>query len=349
LALLSKYSAVLVAISLALLVIVPAIFRRSGIEPPSWRLRHLALIFLAALLTVNAGYLFHGSFLPLAGNAFRSSLFQKLAGFGIFRHIPLPLPHAYVMGMDWQHSVIENGFLSYLLGEKAQRGWFQFYLVAFFLKTPTAFILLLCLTARKGRDRLQWIIWVPAILFPLYFSVFRLSRGIRYILPIYPLLCVWIGQLGAPARDKPASSILKLAVLSLLAWHAASSILVAPHYVAYFNEIGGGPKNGINLLFESDFDWGQEMKGLSAYLRDKKIDRIKLAYFSTADPAHYGIKFEPLPCEVPAKRAVGLIAASATVLQVWGCYDWLRDYKPVDTVGYTIFIYAIPSRKTEQQ
>ena len=131
----------------------------------------------------------------------------------------------------------------------------------------------------------------------------------------------------------------------LLVWYATGSILITPHSLAYFNEIGGGPNNGVNLLFESDFDWGQELKGLKTYLDDRKIDRIKFAYFSTADPAHYGIRYEPLPCERPGKQEAGLIAVSATALQAWGCYDWLKKYEPVDKVGYTIFIYDIPSAK----
>jgi hypothetical protein len=348
LTLLSKYSAILVAIALALLTVLPAVIRRFGKESlsSSWRLRHLVLIFLAALLVMNAGYLFHGSFLPLEGNAFHSGLFQKLESVRILRNIPLPIPHAYVMGMDWQYSVIEDGFVSYLLGKRSQKGWFYFYLVAFCLKTPAAFILLLLLTAWKGHDRLQWTILAPAIVFPFYFSAIRLSRGIRYLLPIYPLLCVWIGQLGTSVKIRQTRSAMKLAILLLMVWYAASSIRISPHYLAYFNEIGGGPTNGINLLFESDFDWGQEMKGLSAYLRENKLDRIKLACFSTANPAHYGIKYEPLPCETPQKPETGLIAASATVLQVWGCYDWLKNYSPVDTIGYTIFIYDIPSPVT---
>jgi hypothetical protein len=214
--------------------------------------------------------------------------------------------------------------------------------VAFFLKTPAVFLLLIVFTAFKGRDRLQWFLLVPVLLFPLYFSIFKLSRGIRYILPIYPLLCVWIGQLASRVKCRAPRPALRWSILFLLIWYAGASLWISPHYVAYINEIGGGPDNGINLLSESDFDWGQEMKGLRSYLDEKKIDRIKLAYFSTADPAHYGIKYESLPCETPPKPESGFIAASATVLQVWGCYDWLKSYQPVDKVGYTIFIYEIP-------
>jgi len=346
LALLSKYSAVLIVLALVVVVILPRLFQKMKIGRAAhcWRWGHLALILAAALLVVNAGYFFRGSLTPFGAVAYRSSLFKNLAKIPTMDKIPLPVPAAYASGMDLQHTVVERGFASFLLGQKADKGWLHFYLVAFFLKTPVAFILLLFMVAAKGHERFHWIILVPVILVVLYFSIFRLSRGIRYLLPIYPLLCVWTGQLVFWLKSRSATRALRSGILLLLVWYAASCIRIAPHYLAYFNEIAGGPDNGINLLFESDFDWGQELKGLSDYLRENKVDRVKLGVFTTADPAHYGIKYDPLPCVTPAKQETGLIAVSATALQVWGCHDWLKVHKPVAKVGYTIFIYDIPPR-----
>jgi len=344
LSLLSKYSAVLVAAAISIIVLaLPAIRRFRPKTDSRWRLRNLVLILATAVLVVNAGYLFQGTFVQLKEINFRSSLFHSFGRISIIRDMPLPIPQPFVLGLDLQQSVIEDGFVGYMLGEKAQRGWFHYYIVAFFVKSPVPFLLFIMLVVWMGRDRLQWIILVPLLIFLLYFGAVRLSRGVRYILPVYPLLCVWISQIAPQWREWPFARELRWGVLFLLAWYAAGTIRVAPYYLAYFNEIAGGPNNGINLLYESDFDWGQELKGLSAYLKNKNIDRVKLACFSTADPAHYGIRFEPLPCEIPGKRETGVIAASATVLQTWGCYDWLKGYKPVDKVGYTIFIYNIPS------
>ena len=85
-------------------------------------------------------FVIDNSFRPLDGNTFRSGLFKEIARVPAIRNIPIPLPHAYVMGMDMQHSVIENGFIAYLLGKKAERGWVHFYLAAFLLKTPGVFL-----------------------------------------------------------------------------------------------------------------------------------------------------------------------------------------------------------------
>jgi 4-amino-4-deoxy-L-arabinose transferase-like glycosyltransferase len=344
LALLSKYSAILLVIAFAALILLPPVLRQFGAAevPHRWRLRHLALMLAAAVCIVNAGYLFRETLLPLQGNVFRSHLFQFMERTGCIRAIPIPIPLPYLRGMDLQHSVVESGFISYMLGEKALRGWFSYYIIAFLLKTPVPFILLLLLTAWKGRNRLHWIILIPAIIFPLYFSAIKLSRGVRYILPMYPLLCVWIGQLALWMKEWRIRPAIRWGSMTLLAWYAASTIYFSPYHVAYINEIGGGPGNGINLLFESDFDWGQELKGFSKYLKARNIRAFKFGCFSTADLEHYGIHSEDLPCENPARPQTGIVAASATAIQAWGCYDWLRDYKPVDKVGYTIFVYDIP-------
>ena len=52
------------------------------------------------------------------------------------------------------------------------------------------------------------------------------------------------------------------AVLSVL-----STLSVAPHYLAYFNEAFGGPANGYKFLADSsNLDWGQDLKGLKRFM-----------------------------------------------------------------------------------
>lgn len=346
LSLLSKYSAILVVLSLPIFVLVQSFHRDDQNHGQKGRLSlpHVAVILLIAILVINLGYFFSGSFRLLQEEAFQSELFQGLQSAGAFRWIPSPLPEAYVMGLDLQYTLVERGFNYYLLGETSQEGWLHYYLVAFLVKTPLPLLILLgagvVLSLKRGQDQLQLLLLIPILLFPLYFSVFQVSRGIRYLLPIYPLLCVWVARLvpWTPERVMPR---LKWVLLGLLFWQMAGSLWVAPHYLAYFNELVGGPSHGYKYLYEADFDWGQELKGLKNYLQRNELDRIQLAYFGTADPQHYGIDFEPLLCGAPQPEE-GLIGVSATALQFLGCFDWLNQYEAIDRVGYTIFIYRLP-------
>jgi hypothetical protein len=131
----------------------------------------------------------------------------------------------------------------------------------------------------------------------------------------------------------------RLSVLALLLWLPAETIRISPSYLAYFNQLVGGPANGYKYLSGPDLDWGQDLKHLATYLRRRGIARIKLAYFGPDDPRMYGISYELLR---PGEPATGDIAVSATLLNSCGeAFAWLRRYEPVATIGYSIFVYRI--------
>lgn len=352
LTLLSKYTGILVVLAAALIAAAHATCNRLLGRPAGRiRLRHLAILFLVVILVVDAGYFFTGTFRFLDGVTFKSHLFQRVAGTGILHWIPSPLPQAYVVGVDMQYTVLENGFRYYMLGKVQARGFLLYYVVAFFSKTPVPLLLLIAIALifhRKfGNELLLTIVLlVPIVAFFSYFSLTKISRGIRYILPIYPLLFIWVSHAGISLLARVRRMTPVFAILAL--WYAASCLSVAPHYMAYFNELCGGPKNGPNILDESDLDWGQELKSLSNYLREHHIARVQLSYFGTADPAHYGISYDWLPCDpASALKRDEPIAVSATALH-WDCNRWLADWKPADRVGYAILLFNLPGDRSSR-
>jgi len=149
---------------------------------------------------------------------------------------------------------------------------------------------------------------------------------------------------------------------ALLLWNVGSASAIYPHYLAYFNEFVGGPKNGYKCMLDSNLDWGQDLPALKRYMQEQRIDKIKLAYSGTADPKYYGIDYERLlgvdgytfdpdfdPKALPScARTSGVIAISATCLQnirgfyPQASYDWLKPYRPAAMLGYSIFVYKIP-------
>ncbi len=84
-----------------------------------------------------------------------------------------------------------------------------------------------------------------------------------------------------------------LAILVLI----VQSLLIWPHYLAFFNSLAGGPKNGYRHLVDSSLDWGQDLPGLKKWIESHKDDPaapgpIYLSYFGTGDPQYYGISPE---------------------------------------------------------
>ncbi len=202
----------------------------------------------------------------------------------------------------------------------------------------------------------------------VWFGVNSLSGfnlGYRHILPALPFLFAFAGQIiqtseisrtfgGLYARRTVIVGLVSI----LCAWQLVGTLRIYPHYLAYFNELVGGPENGYKYLVDSNLDWGQDLKGLGNYLKNKGIDRVELSYFGTADPAYYGIKYTCLPsfgilskdkCPVEPgfQNRAGVFAVSATHLQ--GVYlddphifDWLKEREPEAVIGYSIFVFRIP-------
>ncbi len=106
----------------------------------------------------------------------------------------------------------------------------------------------------------------------------------------------------------------------------------------------------------SNLDLGQDLKGLKKYLDKCPSDtELILSYFGTADPNYYDIDHQEL-CSVGSfekskhinslKPSIELLAISVTNLQCLyysnkNLFNWLKKYKPIEKIGYTIFIYDI--------
>jgi hypothetical protein len=140
----------------------------------------------------------------------------------------------------------------------------------------------------------------------------------------------------------------------LLAWYAYESLSIYPHYLAYFNQMIGGPRNGHLYLVDSNLDWGQDLKGLKEYMVREGVSRVKLSYFGTADPGQYGIDYDALPSFLVPEAWEGslslkkgdVLAVSATNLyplyvDLGPLAAYLLNSAPKDRIGYSIFIYEL--------
>jgi len=308
--------------------------------PPALRqrLRWTAAAGLAtlvlALFVVWLGY----------GGSFRITTTEE----GPWAGIPLP---AYLLSLLFDQVANERGRNLYLLGEFARGGWWYYFPVAFAVKVPLAITALagLAVAAPVARpSRLGWLIGVPVAVY-LAIACFWLdvTLGIRYLLPILPLLFVFIATQLAPTGGGWG----RAAVLAACGWLAVASLWIHPNYLAYFNEAAGGPSRGYRYLLDSNLDWGQDLGTLARYLAKHGNPTIQLAYFGPEKPEFHGIRSRRLKGCQPVK---GIVAISANVREGLykpngllgaprpGCYDWLKKYEPVATLGYSIFVYDIP-------
>jgi hypothetical protein len=282
--LLSKYTALLL---LPIFAAVDLAARCASSGRPSRALFARAVADWSALLALGALVLWAGYGFAFGPVALTPSF-----------ELPLPAPR-YVQGAlyQWQQSRLPHSF--FLLGEISQQGWWYFYLVVALLKVPLGTLLLLALAVCAGRWLgIRWraaelYLVLPALLLLLYLSFLNtIHNGFRYLLPVWTPLLVFCGRLALPAARSRAFAWLLGAPV---AWVAIASLAAWPDYLAYCNELVGGARRGYLVFSDSNLDWGQDLPELAEWMRAHHVPRVQLAYFGTADPAHWGIDYVALP------------------------------------------------------
>jgi hypothetical protein len=290
--------------------------------------------------------------------AWQPDFFIRTIEYGLEHQL---LPEAWLNGLLFVHA--RSGIRSsFLLGHKSQVGFWYYFPLAMLFKTATAtlvagFVLLGLWGTKKITHRKElklvdvWTMIVLTIPFAMYLlsaMTSNLNIGLRHVLPLYPFIYVWLG-LGtawAVARWRKRATVVVCGVAIALVVEACQAW---PNYLAFFNAPSGGSQGGLQLLGDSNLDWGQDLPLLAQWQKDHPNRILYLSYFGMADPEAYGIVYKNLPGGYPFGPPVGqpnlpgILAISATNLQgVYidpNMYKALREKPPLDVLGGTIYLY----------
>ncbi|HOT92988.1 MAG TPA: glycosyltransferase family 39 protein [Anaerolineae bacterium] len=321
----------------------------------------------------------------------------------------LPLPAAgHIERWERLRANLAYGRESFLLGQNRMHGWWQYFPIAFLIKTPLPVLLLATwaflrfavhvstlvrsnvLTFQRSNVATlasQMLPGFSLFLFPVLYAISSLTStiniGYRHLLPILPFLYVGVGsrEYGVGSmeygvwRRKRESRItnyelritnpqspafpyfLLLTSYSLLfAWLVVGTLTLTPHYLAFFNELAGGPKNGWRFLADSNTDWGQSFKALATYQQENATGPVYLSTFTFLDPAIYGVEYVPIAPMTGAETvlprrfnpAPGLYAISATTLDgvplaYPATFDWFRHREPETQIARVMHVYRVPA------
>ncbi len=367
----TKLSALLILPLFVVIVLIEALFIRDFTLRGRWTWRArfsrrqwmqaaylcCAVLFVLtclAFLSLWASYCFETA--PLTSpkpvhatiDKFVSNPMLRRVAYRVVESIPMPFP-SYFRGLRWLQSYSQRGASAFLMGNYSRSGWWYYFLVAFAIKTPIPTLILLAtatyLTVRNSSDavRREYVLYIPvgAFFVATFFSF--LNIGYRHILPVLPFVFVIASKVVVWSKGR----WVRVTLAALCLWYTIGSACIYPHYLAYFNEIVGGPDNGYKYLVDSNLDWGQDLKNLKAYMDQNGLEKIHLAYFGSGHAEYYDIQALPLPAEKPDSldtEPSEVYAISATYLQSGylddtDAFSWLRQCEPFAKIGYSIFLY----------
>jgi hypothetical protein len=265
------------------------------------------------------------------------------------------LPNVYAQGflLGQYKSLTRPAFLAGEIGT----GWWYFFPIAFLLKTPLALIggalvgaAALC-WPRARRAPAAVFLLLPVLMFLGAAMASRLNIGLRHILPVYPfVILLAVAAFDAVSRRGRAAASAAAAVLIL--GTGAEVARAYPSDLAFFNTAAGGPDAGGRYLVDSNLDWGQDLKGLKAWMDRAGVPRVALGYFGTAKPPYYDIDaielpgsafYNGVPPQFPTYVAVSATLQSGVYLApaMRAFYRTFDARSPVATVGHSIRIYWV--------
>ena len=229
----------------------------------------------------------------------------------------------------------QTGHSAYLLGQTSKVGWWYYFPVIFASKTNIFFLILFAFGVymsfrQKDKTGFSQAAAVFAIVYFLFAMSSKANLGIRHILPIFPLIILFISA-AILNKNKKVMIFTYVALLGI----ALETLLAFPYYLSYFNPIFGGEKNGYKVASDSNADWGQDLYRIKNFLSDNQQEagscsKIFVNYGWVGEEAldYYSIKRSSLSESVPTSGDCFIIGATAYVS---ADYAWLKssgiDYK----------------------
>ncbi len=154
------------------------------------------------------------------------------------------LPESYLYGLADVRNM-SDFYTSYIFGTIYPKGVWFYFPVAFAIKSSLSFLILfvLAIWAMAIRKFTAWreilFLTIPPAFYLFVAMVAGMNIGLRHILPMYVFLTVLIG--GAAWTLIKANRRWAYVVGALLIFQVVSTTRAFPAYLAYANELWGGP------------------------------------------------------------------------------------------------------------
>jgi 4-amino-4-deoxy-L-arabinose transferase-like glycosyltransferase len=246
---------------------------------------------------------------------------------------------------DFINGVIEvarhdrRGHRAFLFDEMRDSGWWYYFPVALFFKTPIPFLVLALAGCSLLLVRRMPEVPLISLCILAMAMTSHLNLGVRHVMPIYAPLAV------AAAFFVVEFQRWRIVSIAFLCWLFIGVAAAHPDYLPWFNAFAGAHPE--RILNDSNLDWGQDVLRLVRTARAKKIRHLTTSLSGTADLDRIGL---PPHTTLEAMSSVhGWLAISEMMLAQGNAYspavrDWLRkllDGKKYERIGASIRLYSL--------
>lgn len=238
----------------------------------------------------------------------------------------------------------------FLFGQLSQTGWWYYFVLAFLVKETIPLLLTIILAALLWSssgfiDRWGETILLSGIIsYSVIVSVGADPMGVRYLLPVFPLLYVWVSRVAVEFSRKTVGIAL---LVLIVAAEARAALKTFPNYIPYFNEMVGGASQGLHYLDDSNVDWGQGMKQAAEYVKKNNLQEVELLPFSSLDnPRYYGVPaprrtdLETYNMMISASRHPGVyIVSSHHLIRMMYIRPEWQPRHAIDRIGDSLWVF----------
>jgi hypothetical protein len=210
------------------------------------------------------------------------------------------LPESYLFGLVDVQGVGE-AWPTYYMGKVYAHGIWYYFPTVLAVKWTVGTLATVALaiwvfaSGKIRQTREMLFLAFPAAFYLAIAMAGPLNMGERHILPIFPFIFLLLGAAGAWLMKR--SKKWAVAVIFLVAAHAAESLSAFPNYIPFGNALWGGPANTHKYFSDAAVDWAQQLKWTKQWLDEHNIKECSIVYFAAPFlmPSDYDIPCKLLP------------------------------------------------------
>jgi len=239
---------------------------------------------------------------------------------------------------------------TFLNGQHSWTGFWQYYLFVFTAKASIPLIVclvgstILIFTDRKARKPLVFLL-LPVFIYIFLITAFNKAQiGIRHAIFIFPFIMVPAAVLINSIKEKIGGKLAIIVAILLIISQGITAVKTFPDYISFTNGLLFKPQNAYMHMSDSNLDWGQNVKKLIKYLKNKGSPQIKTCMYYQNSLVSNGYKnYTVVTGEMINESLKGILVVDVQKYNLFpGSLKWLKEnHKPDKIIGNSILIYHL--------